>query len=80
MSEASEKPTCGSVGPGRRQRRAPDSEPHIRYGEWSACSELKWIGDVLWQKFRRRVKRDWGGGAWSRSVEYEWFIVPTQKE
>lgn len=54
------------------------AKPRITYGVWSATSELKWIGKVLHQKFKRRVKRDWGGGLMSRSLEYDWKPVPVE--
>jgi hypothetical protein len=54
-------------------------EPVITYGNWSATSELKWVGKVLMQKFKRRVKRDWGRACWNRTMEYEWKAVPVEK-
>lgn len=64
-----------------------EKEPRITYGNWSSTSDLYWsrgnpLHDdppVLMQKFRRRVRRDWGGGCYSRSYEYSWMPVP-QKE
>jgi len=73
-----EKPT--SATPGDRSKT-----PVISYGNWGPTEYLRWevIKDtpvpgqrVLMQKFRRRVKRDFGHGTISRSYEYEWFPVP----
>lgn len=53
-------------------------DPHITLGNWSATPELKWVGKKLMQKFKRRVKRDWGHAVWSRTMEYQWFPVPRE--
>lgn len=63
------------------------TNPTITYGKWSATSELKWVNKVLFQKFKRRVRRDWSGSgkpgdSWherSRSMEYDWKPVPIEK-
>lgn len=59
-------------------RHFPANEPHVTVGNWSATPELKWQGTVLMQKFKRRVKRDWGHAVWSRTMEYKWFPVPRE--
>lgn len=56
-----------------------DPPVHITYGNWSATAELKWVGRRLMQKFKRRVKRDWGHACWRRTMEYEWKAVPVEK-
>ena len=75
-----EKPTSGPAG---IKFPIPDRPPQITYGEWSPTESLKWkivpgTTPVLMQKMRRRIKRDWGHGCWSRSYEYEWFPVPEE--
>lgn len=52
-----------------------NGSPVITHGNWSATNELKWVGKTLMQKFKRRVKRDWGAGCVSRSLEYDWKPV-----
>lgn len=64
----------------QRPLRSPTGKPTVTYGAWSATCELKWVGDVLHQKFRRRVKRDWGHAVWSRSLEYDWMPVPVEEK
>lgn len=57
--------------------------PRISYGEWCATPELRWhvvVGSIdhreLQQKFRRKVKRDFGHGSISRGYEFEWKPIP----
>lgn len=77
----------GGPAPYTTKRRDRDGylvQPQMKYGNWSATAELKFICKrdgtaVLHQKFRRRVKRDWGMGCWSRSMEYEWMPVPMER-
>jgi hypothetical protein len=69
-----EKPT--SATPGQRS-----GTPTISHGNWEPTCYLKYThnvldGRTLMQKFRRRVKRDWGHGTISRCYEYEWMPVP----
>lgn len=61
-----------------------DGTPVITHGNWSACCEIKWVKEkngqkALYQKFKRRVKRDWGAGCVSRSMEYDWKPVPMEE-
>lgn len=56
--------------------------PRISYGEWCATPELRWDNSDplhpprLMQKFRRKVKRDFGHGSISRGYEFEWKPIP----
>lgn len=52
------------------------TEPRITYGSWSPTTYLRYVGDILEQRFRRKVKRDWGRGTVSKTQEYEWKPIP----